>query len=258
MAATSSNASVASGCERHEQQTGGENPNRGPDGGNPTPKRDKGFDLEYQVLASGTALVGPRGAVWWKSVGAFLFRAKAKRRKAVRVGKLAPSSESPIFVGTRKVVASGLERSLLDLTRGGLKGSATAVGGRTKEQTTDGPADQGPARSIRKAVERLPQPRGRLRRGGKAPAAKVEEAISKASWSRTASPERGSRRTQTGTYFGLPRTATSSLYECPTDQSPHRALVAFTSTAMCQRRNAMEHVVRTDGADGSQADRRWG
>jgi hypothetical protein len=34
-------------------------------------------------------------------VGAFLFRAKAKRRKAARVGKLAPSSESPIFVGTR-------------------------------------------------------------------------------------------------------------------------------------------------------------
>lgn len=65
-------------------------------------RRDKCVDLETQALSVcapsiGQAAEGPRGDVRWKSVAAFLCRAKAKRRKAVRVGQAGPQQRKPYF-----------------------------------------------------------------------------------------------------------------------------------------------------------------
>ena len=54
---------------------------------------------------------GPRGSVWWKSIGAVPNRMKVKRRKAWEpVGKLVNGSEAHIRRSGR-VLATGLARS---------------------------------------------------------------------------------------------------------------------------------------------------
>ncbi len=66
-------------------------------------QRDKCADLENQapparaILHYWIAAGGPRGSVRWKSVGAFLCRAKAKRRKAVHVGQAGRQQRKPNF-----------------------------------------------------------------------------------------------------------------------------------------------------------------
>ena len=181
----------------------------------------------------------------------FCFERKQSAVRPSVSGKLAPRSESPEFVGTREVLASGLERSLLDLTRGGLQGSAHAVGVRTKGRATDDPADQGPARSIRKAEETPPQPQGRPRRGGKARAAKEEAAILKATCGRTASSLGRSRSYVDSDLSGPAGVATSSSRVSPQAQSPHRVPIVFTPFAMRESGPREAPDDRIDGAFGS-------
>lgn len=95
------------GCDWHETQTGGASPNRGPNGGNPTPRR--------QGHGGGKAGAGGRSRTHLHredvSGGsrrcAARTRTKVKRREASASGRLAPSSESPISVGGVDVRATG-------------------------------------------------------------------------------------------------------------------------------------------------------
>ena len=69
-------------------------------------------------------------------IGACLCRTRVKRRKASALGKLAPSSESPVFVGNVAVVATALARSWLRLTQGDLLGrhASGSLDGRKNER----------------------------------------------------------------------------------------------------------------------------
>jgi hypothetical protein len=66
-------------------------------------------------------------------IGAWPFRAKAKRRKAARMGELAPSSEARFPLVTVGCSGDGMVMKSVGLTRGGLLGSAKAVGRTTQE-----------------------------------------------------------------------------------------------------------------------------
>lgn len=86
----------------------------GPDEGNLTPKRQG-----HQPRALGPvspARVGcPARGCLVEVIGARPFRAKAKRRKAYRMGKLAAGSEARSSSVIRCVLATGWSRSLLVL-----------------------------------------------------------------------------------------------------------------------------------------------
>ena len=61
-------------------------------------------------------------------VGARPFRAKAKRRKAFPVGKLAGSSEARSPFVTAKGIGDGMAVKSVNLTRGAVQGPAQAEG----------------------------------------------------------------------------------------------------------------------------------
>jgi hypothetical protein len=104
-------ADIVVGCARHGQQTGGnqrkeEIHTRGPDEGNPTPKRQgrgPGVPGPHQRRSPG----GPARACLVEVIGVRRDPNSVKRRKASAPGRLAPSSESPIFVGGAGVLATG-------------------------------------------------------------------------------------------------------------------------------------------------------
>ena len=79
---------------------------RGPDEGNPTPRK-QGRRSGEPGLCRGTGLGGPVRGRLVEVVGARRDPNRVKRREASALGRLAPSSESPIFVGNAGVWATG-------------------------------------------------------------------------------------------------------------------------------------------------------
>lgn len=73
---------------------GGENPNPGPDGGNPTPKRQGRCCGAPRLRQADDNVAGPAKGCLVEVIGARLDRAKAKRRKADAQGRPASGGEA--------------------------------------------------------------------------------------------------------------------------------------------------------------------
>ena len=121
-------------------------------------RRDKGDDLEHQVLAVGEDLGESVRSRLVEVIGARPFRAKAKRREATAAGELAPSSEarcpSELRTRGRRDGREGCEsyprRSV------GLRVSGRPVG--RKNEGTDGPTE------VRSPHSTARRPKGRRNR----------------------------------------------------------------------------------------------
>lgn len=94
-------------CDWHGQQTGGESPTRGPDGGNPTPRRQGHVWREAGARWTRRTPFFTARACLVEVVGARHDPNRVKRREASASGRLAASSESPVSVGGAGVVATG-------------------------------------------------------------------------------------------------------------------------------------------------------
>lgn len=80
-------------------------------------RRDKGIDLEHQVLNGGESAGEPARGCLVEVIDERPFRAKAKRRKAYAAGELARSSEARNPSVAACVVATGWPLSLSVLPR---------------------------------------------------------------------------------------------------------------------------------------------
>ena len=111
----------------------------GPDGGNPTPRVTRALTRSTgpraEVMRIGTHAELPVRGSLVEVIGAWPFRAKAKRRKAARMGKLTRSSEARFPLVSAGCSGDGMDMKSVGLTRGGLLGSALAVGRTTQEGT---------------------------------------------------------------------------------------------------------------------------
>jgi hypothetical protein len=206
---------------------------RGPDGGNPT--------LRRQGRRSGKP--GP-------------FRWHDKRRKA-REGRSSGSRRCVTVSSTSEApkrqphrvswppVAKPNFRRRCGCTGDGMatksvepypwRSAGFRASGRRENERTN---DRWPCRSrtgaqYQKAFERRSQPRKQFRRGGKAPAAMAAAASSTTPQRRTANSPGRLRWMQTGTYLGLPTMATSSRCGRPGTQSPQRSPSCLRLSALC-------------------------
>jgi hypothetical protein len=106
-------------------------------------RRDKGLAPEDRRSRRGKqTLRGPRGQVWWKSVGAFLYRAKAKRRKAARVGQAGPQQRKPCI--RRNAGGTGVGTEMKSVGSYPWRSAGFRAGGRRENERTD---DRRPCRS---------------------------------------------------------------------------------------------------------------
>ena len=118
------------------QRTGGESPNPGPDGGNPTLTRQGHRCGAPRLWRRDANVAGPARGCLVEVIGARPDRAKAKRRKATALGEPAPSGEAQYPYearvywrrGGREVVESYLVRSA------GFRGSGSRHERKNEEQ----------------------------------------------------------------------------------------------------------------------------
>lgn len=227
-------------------------------------QRDKCADLENQALPAGASSIGrasggPRGGVRWKSVGAFLCRAKAKRRKAVRVGQAGRQQRKPNFRWNVGGIGDGTgTKSVGSYPWRSAGFRASAVGGRTKERTNRWPCRsrtgaQYPKSNRKVALTPRATSAGRESAGGEGGGSNLEGLVQQDS------------KLPREVALDADRDLSRPTERCdviasrlPRDQSPQHLHLTLTYFAMRQRRSASCNAARIDGTDGSRTGRRWG
>jgi len=214
---------------------------RGPDGGNPTPKRQG--RRRHRLQPARERLV--------EAVGARPFRAKAKRRKAAQAGKLASSSEARSLSVACGGSGDGMAVKSVDLTRGavqGLRASGRSRGTKDGALMTLQSKDRC---AVPEGDRKIAPTAGSTQRGGKASAATVWEEGAEALTDRAECSARRSRRTRPGTYAWLPGFVALSSDKPDETEDQWSQLRSPTRAAIRLTRGTRASSARVIGTGGS-------